>query len=343
MNNIFDIRFSFEQKVKDEVIYKFSNKQGGAYNVFAYHWQCFAWAAVIGFLKEEPRPLTPPIADKPFSLKTMMNNDGEKVAHALICMCIAKANSLDIMKEPESAIKMINEYANAGFYHILKLMENGQNSFNDIEKVKQEIFTREMCPNSADTMQISEEDLEEEQDDINDSSNSIDFSTIDETPWPKDEIERLTLFFQHGMEIPRMAEKFNKSIGTIHYQLDRLGFIEMPLSVKVEKSEEGYNLVNYNDKVVYSDDTYLKIFNNKVYRFNIKPMCLTVKDIKRGENGWEKGSKKLVAYTESKLFSALSSKTFYEDVEDFVEGEVKEKNQIKYKGIWYDYYGDIVK
>ena len=41
MENIFEIRFSFEQYVKDNVILKFSNKQGGAYNVFSYHWQCF--------------------------------------------------------------------------------------------------------------------------------------------------------------------------------------------------------------------------------------------------------------------------------------------------------------
>ena len=142
MDNIFELRFSFEQKTKDEVIYKFSNKQGGDFNVFSYHWQCFVWAAIIGFLRNERRPLTPPIADKPFSLNTMMNNHGEKDAQALICLAIAKAGSLDIMKNPVDAINLINEYANGGFYHIMKLMENGENSFNDLEKVKQEIFSR---------------------------------------------------------------------------------------------------------------------------------------------------------------------------------------------------------
>lgn len=142
MDNIFELRFSFEQKTKDEVIYKFSNKQGGNFNVFSYHWQCFAWAAIIGFLRNERRSLTPPIADKPFSLNTMMNNRGEKDAQALICLAIAKAGSLDIMKNPSDAINLINEYANGGFYHIMKLMENGENSFNDLEKVKQEIFSR---------------------------------------------------------------------------------------------------------------------------------------------------------------------------------------------------------
>jgi hypothetical protein len=144
MENIFEIRFSFEQKMKDDIIVKFSNKQGGDFNVFSYHWQCFAWAAVIGFLYEKRLPLQTPIADKPFSLNTMRNNSGEKIAQALLCMCIAKAGSLDILKEPKNAIELINEYANGGFYYIQNLIDNGENSFNDLEKVKQEIFKRKI-------------------------------------------------------------------------------------------------------------------------------------------------------------------------------------------------------
>jgi hypothetical protein len=42
----------------------------------------------------------------------MFNNGGEKDAQALICLAIAKAASLDIMKNPQDAINLINEYAN---------------------------------------------------------------------------------------------------------------------------------------------------------------------------------------------------------------------------------------
>lgn len=143
MEDIFDIRFAFEKKVKDEVILRFSNKQGGDFNVFAYHWQCFAWAATIGFQRDLRRQLEPPIADRPFSLNTMKNGDGDKVAQALLCMCISKAGSLDIMKEPQKAIDMINEYANGGFYYIMKELE-GKSLTNDLEWVKQEILSREM-------------------------------------------------------------------------------------------------------------------------------------------------------------------------------------------------------
>ena len=144
MEDIFEIKFSFEQRMKDDIIVNFSNKQGGDFNVFSYHWQCFAWAAVIGFFYEQRRILQAPIADKPFSLNTMRNNSGDKVAQSLLCLCISKAGNLNILKEPEKAISLINEYANGGFYYIQNLINNGENSFNDLEKVKQEIFKREI-------------------------------------------------------------------------------------------------------------------------------------------------------------------------------------------------------
>lgn len=142
MEGLFDIKFTFEQKVRDEVILKFSNKQGGQYNVFSYYWQCFVWAATIGFIRDERRPLASPLADKSFRLNTMLSNGGEYDAKAIILMLIAKTGSLEILKTPAEAIQIINEYANAGFYHILKLIENGENTFNDFEKVKQEILSR---------------------------------------------------------------------------------------------------------------------------------------------------------------------------------------------------------
>jgi hypothetical protein len=166
MKDIFEIEFSFEQKMKDEIIVKFSTKQGGDFNVFSYHWQCFAWAAVIGFFYEkEPLPLQSKKADQPFNLNTMRNNGddkklfgkakagfnlntmrnngGDKVAQALLCMCIAKAGTLDILKEPGKAISLINGYANDGFHYIQNII-NGKSLYNDLEIVKQEIFGRKL-------------------------------------------------------------------------------------------------------------------------------------------------------------------------------------------------------
>lgn len=141
MNDIFEIKFPIETYIKENVIQKFSNKQGGDFNIFSYYWQCFVWAATIGFLRNERKELSSP-TERVFSLNTMRNNNGEKDAQALICMCIARNGSLEIMKTPEEAIKNICEYANAGFYHIMELMETGEYTFNDFEQVKQEIFSR---------------------------------------------------------------------------------------------------------------------------------------------------------------------------------------------------------
>ena len=146
MEDIFDYKFSFEKKVKDEVIDLFSDKQGGRFGVFSFQWQCFVWAATIGFVRDLRKPLGSPIADKPFNLNTMINNKGEKDARALICMCVARAGSIDILKNPEDAINMINEYANGGFYWVMDKMKENP-ALNGFEWVKQEVFNREPAVN----------------------------------------------------------------------------------------------------------------------------------------------------------------------------------------------------
>ena len=213
MDNIFDIKFTYEQYVRDRVILNFSNKQGGDYNVFSSYWQCFAWAAVIGFLRDERKPLGSPLADRPFSLRTMQNNDGEKVAQALICMCIAKNDSLDIMKNPADAIGMINEYANAGFYHILKLIETGENSFNDMQQVLKEIFSRgeEPIENNAKTEVIEEQ--------IDTAPKSVvetpSVSTKKTSRWRTTEVRDLIRYFKQGMTLEQLAATFNRSVESV--------------------------------------------------------------------------------------------------------------------------------
>ena len=235
MDNIFEIRFSFEQKTKEEVIYKFSNKQGGDYNVFSFHWQCFVWAAIIGFLRNEKRSLTPPIADKPFSLNTMFNNGGEKDAQALICLAIAKAGSLDIMKNPTEAISLINEYANGGFYHIMKLMENGENSFNDLEKVKQEIFSRNYDASGTEMPKAEVESYvvpEEAYNRKKETKEEVIEEFVPEKPastprkshrWTFKEEKDLVGYYLAGMTIDQLARLFGKDEGAVMEKLAQKG------------------------------------------------------------------------------------------------------------------------
>ena len=70
-------------------------------------------------------------------------------------------------------------------------------------------------------------------------------------------------------------------------------------------------------------------------------MCITIKNINLKDGNWEKGGKVLVAYDESALFSILSPNSI-EYIEDLVECETREKNRIKVRGVWYDYYGDKI-
>jgi hypothetical protein len=56
-------------------------------------------------------------------------------------MCIAKAGTLDILKDPEAAIAQINEYANAGLHYIFDEMQDKPVN-NDSLWVKQEILSR---------------------------------------------------------------------------------------------------------------------------------------------------------------------------------------------------------
>lgn len=237
MDNIFDKKFTFEQKTKDEVITYFSNKQGGDFNVFAYHWQCFAWAAVIGFLHDLRKPLSSPKADQVFNLNTMMNNGGEYVAKALICMCIAKAKSLDIMKDPTSAIEMINEYANGGFYYIMDKISHEGKPSNDLEWVKQEIFSRNTNENEANNR------IRRTRIDKNPQFEKIDAfpKELHETlqnnnkiypnqgkRWTVEEMKNLKEMFNEGTSIADLTEIFGRNEGGIISRLAQLGLITEP-------------------------------------------------------------------------------------------------------------------
>ncbi len=244
----------------------------------------------------------------------------------------------------------MEEYANYGFHYLEEMLENDPNSlFKDSAFLK--IFTSFISDDikEKDDVENFEEDIESfegaelENGELEDDA--IDEETMRteaEKPWNEDDIERLTMFFEHGMEQARIAERLGKSLYSVQYHLSQLGLIRMPLNVTVNNTELGGTVINKSGKVVYTDEAPLKIFNDKIYRFNMKSMCLTVKDVKRVGGEWVKGGKMLVAYSESDLYPKLSRSNFIDDIEDFVEGDKSEANKIKVKGIWYDYYGDIL-
>ena len=237
----------------------------------------------------------------------------------------------------------MEEYANYGFHYLEEMLEDDPNSlFKDSAFLK--IFTSFICKDDEekDDVENFEEDIESFEDGIleNDAIDEEAMRAEAEKPWNEDDIERLTLYFEHDMEPAKIAERLDKSLYSVQYQLSLLGLIRMPLNVTVENTENGGAVINKSGRVVYTDEAPLKVFNDKIYRFNMKSVCLTVKDIKRVDGEWVKGDKMLVAYSESDLYPNLSRSNFIDDIEDFVEGDRREANKIKVKGIWYDYYGD---
>lgn len=239
----------------------------------------------------------------------------------------------------------MEEYANYGFHYLEEMLEDDPNSlFKESAFLK--IFTSFISDGNKenDDVENFEEDIEsfgdeELEDDAIDEEN---MRAEAEKPWNEDDIERLTLFFDHGMELNKLAERLGKSLYAVQYQLSLLGKIKMPLNVTVKNTEQGGIVVNKSGQVIYTDEAPLKIFNDKIYRFNKKSVCMTVKDIKRVDGEWVKGSKMLVAYPDSELYPKLTSSNFIDDIEDFVEGSKREENKIKVKGVWYDYYGDLL-
>lgn len=373
MESLFDVWSNrnpeWDKKYEDLLIEPFTDYRRGTsqYSVsrgkiFGAGYEMFIISFFIGLYFDKTRKLPDDKSKRKFfghTIKHWGSQEGRlgrtsytKIQEYMFAALVAKTDidfislekgEISVNDAANSLKHKMEEYANYGFHYLEDMLEDDPNSlFKDSAFLK--IFTSFITDDNKenDDVENFEEDIEsfegvELEDDYIDEEA---MRAESEKPWNEDDIERLKLFFEHGMELKSIAERLGKSLYAVQYQLSQLGLIRMPLNVTVKNTEQGGTVVNKTGKVIYTDEAPLKIFNDKIYRFNMKSMCMTVKDIKRVDGEWVKGGKMLVAYSESDLYPKLSRSNFIDEIEDFVEGDKREANKIKVKGIWYDYYGD---
>lgn len=346
--------------------------------IFGAGYEIYIIAFFIGLYYNQTKPLVDDKAKRKVLGQAIMywgnvenrmgRNSYGKIREYMFAALIAKTNvdlialdkgEVSARSIVDELITKMEEYANFGFDYIEEQLENDPNHFFK-ESAFLRVFTS-FLTNEDDTDESNDEpdSLDDEPDsldedepgslgDSNDEDGQKTEDIIDEEamraeaekPWNQDDIDRLALFFEHGMEPARISDRLGKSLYAVQFQLSQLGLMRMPLNVTVKNTDQGGTVINKSGQVIYTDEAPLKIFNDKIYRFNMKSMCMTVKDVKRVDGEWVKGGKMLVAYSDSELYPKLSRSNFIDDIEDFVEGDKREANKIKVKGIWYDYYGD---
>lgn len=346
--------------------------------IFGAGYEIYIIAFFIGLYYDQTKPLVDDKAKRKVLGQAIMywgnvenrmgRNSYGKIREYMFAALIAKTN-VDLIaldKGEVSARSIVDElitkmeqYANFGFDYIEEQLENDPNHFFK-ESAFLRVFTSFLSkdedvdestdePDSLDVPDSLEGDVPDSLDDSSDEEHG-DESVMDEEalrkeaekPWDKYDIEKLLLFFDRGMVPVEIAERMGKSIYSVQYQLAQHGKIKMPLNVTVKNTGQGGFVLNKSGQVIYTDEAPLKVFNDKIYRFNMKSICMTVKDVKRVNGEWVKGSKMLVAYSDSDLYPKLSRSNFIEDIEDFIEDDNPQANKIKVKGIWYDYYGDVL-
>lgn len=183
-------------------------------------------------------------------------------------------------------------------------------------------------------------------------------------PWTKEEEELITRHFKDGMDTYTIASEVGRTDVAIKTRLAKLGLIEYnygqndeaPVKLQSKKEEE-YNeddfrientftmcsIYNNLGEKVFSSDGKLKYLNGRLYRFNLKNECFTLKSMLFDGSKWQKGVKKIVAYPRTDLFRILYNAIDYcEDIENIDDNSVFEECRLKVAGVWYCYNGTPV-
>ena len=182
--------------------------------------------------------------------------------------------------------------------------------------------------------------------------------------WTKEEEEQIEGYFQQGIDAKTIAAIIGRTEVAIKMRLAKLGLIEYAYDKEsgssslvengnqddfsekdfaIENSLTRCSILNKYGEKVFSSEGKLIYILGKLYRFNLKNECLTVKSMHFNGSIWLKGEKKIVAYPRTKLYQILDGEVDYSDkVEDIIDSSVFEYCKLKFNGVWYKYNGDLI-
>lgn len=183
-------------------------------------------------------------------------------------------------------------------------------------------------------------------------------------PWTLNEEELITLYYRQGLNFSRIADLIGRTEVSIKARLAKLGLIDYVYGqdnniVESEKeSPEGKTkesdftientylrsfILNKNGKKVFSTEGIMKFINGKLYRFNLKYECFTVKRMEFNGEVWMKGAKKIVAYPQTELYKIVDKAiNICEIVQDINDSTIFEECKLKVNGLWFKYDGTYV-
>lgn len=182
--------------------------------------------------------------------------------------------------------------------------------------------------------------------------------------WTEDEENLIRQYYQQGKDFITIASLIGRTEVAIKSRLAKLGLIDytygqendvLTLATQGAKSqtdESDFVIENLSDRAVIMDrdgkpmfitDGKLKYLRNKLYRLNLKRECFTLKGMSFNGSVWIKGTKKIVAYPQTKLYQMIIDATDYcDEVEDIVDSPDFVDCKLKVRGIWYTYNGNSI-
>lgn len=180
-------------------------------------------------------------------------------------------------------------------------------------------------------------------------------------PWTEDEEDQIQRYYKKGVGFKNIAAILGRTEVAIKLRLAKLGLIDYTYGqdepekmssndvatiqedFKIENSFTRCAILNRIGEKVFTANGKLKYIRGKLYRFNLKEECFSIKEIQFNGEVWMKGNKKIVAYPSTKLYGAMDDALDYtEAIEDIVDSNVFKECRLKVNGEWYNYKGELV-